>query len=713
MEKSDNDHAQLIKANEELALEVQQRHKAEEALHYRLEFGRIINILSTHFINVPLDEIDDGISGALQTIAEFVGFNRGYVFLFSRKESKLAKTYEWWGENASSSEPRFSEISDKSLPCLMERLVKLETVIIPDIEDFTALTANPAQIKLVAPKDIKSFVAIPMVYGGFLMGFLGFDTSKQKIEIPEDIVSQLKITGEIFVNALVRKETEELINSEKERLAVTLRSIKDAVISTDTQGKITLINRAAEELIGWMHEEAVGRPFDDVVRLLDVKTHQLVSNSIHEALRGGRAVDVPRRVILLSKNGSEKIVVDRSATLRSKSSVIIGAVSVIRDVTAEQRMEDELFKKQKFESLGLLAGGIAHDFNNILTSTLSNISLMKMQDNLNQDMKEMLDETEKATLQATKLTQQLLTIAKGGTLVKKTASLSELLKDTAKFVLRGSKAKCELLIDENLWPVDIDVDQIAQVIQNMIINAEQAMPNGGILNIFANNVIVDEKMGLPIWSGKYIKISIRDQGIGMSGDQLKRLFEPYFTTKPKGNGLGLATAYSIIKRHEGYINVESQEGKGTTFQIYLPASQKLEVAKENPKGPAVKGKILIMDDEDLVRRAIQRALASVGYGVEVAPEGRQTLKLYQEAKDKGEPFDAVILDLTISGGMGGKEVMEQLVKIDPKVRGIASSGYSTDVVMTDFLNYGFKAAIVKPYNIEDISKVLDRVIAVK
>lgn len=508
-----------------------------------------------------------------------------------------------------------------------------------------------------------------------------------------------------------RKEAEAALAAEKDRLAVTLRSIGDGVICTDAAGNVVLMNRVAEELTGWREEEAIGKPLTEVFHIINEKTRKRCDNPVEKVLETGGVVGLANHTVLVSRDGTERILADSGAPIRGKDGEIIGVVLVFRDVTERRKMEEELQRVEKLESIGILAGGIAHDFNNILMGILGNISLAKMDAKPEDKVFERLTEVERASLRAKDLAQQLLTFSRGGAPIKKTASVAELLKDSVTFALRGSNVRCEFSLPDDLWPVEVDEAQINQVINNLIINAEQAMPEGGIINVRAENMVVGTEQGLPLKEGRYVKIAIEDQGIGILKEHLPRIFDPYFTTKQKGSGLGLATSYSIIKRHDGYITVESQLGVGTTIYIYLPASEK-PISKSEGKEEKLnlgQGKVLLMDDEEIVRKVAGKMLEHLGYEVEFAKDGAEAIELYKKAKESGEPFDAVIMDLTIPGGMGGKEAIQRLLEIDPQVKAIVSSGYSNDPIMSNFIEYGFSGVVVKPYKIEDLSKTLHEI----
>ncbi len=401
-----------------------------------------------------------------------------------------------------------------------------------------------------------------------------------------------------------------------------------------------------------------------------------------------------------------------SSLVRYAGNTLVQAI--FRDISERRKMEEERLLLSKLESLGLLAGGIAHDFNNILTAILGNISLARMEAVRTGKPEEFpsarLAEAEKACERAQALASQLLSFAKGGLPIKKVTSVAELIKESANLALSGSKARSKLVIPKDLWLVEVDEGQISQVFNNLLINADQAMPEGGTITVQAENVRVGDELPLP--QGRYVKITVADQGIGIPSNYLGKIFDPYFTTKQKGSGLGLATVHSIIRNNAGYITVESQVGVGTTFYVYLPAvAGKIAPDKESPAAPIQgQGRILIMDDEEMVRNVLGTMLKKLGYEVDYAVNGEEAIKKYTTAQQGGQAFTAVIFDLTVPGGIGGMEALKQILSSDPLVKAIVSSGYSDDPIMANYKEYGFKGVITKPYRISELSEVLSEMI---
>ncbi len=509
-----------------------------------------------------------------------------------------------------------------------------------------------------------------------------------------------------------RKKFEQELEAETERLRVTLASIGDGVISTDTSGRVALMNNVAENLTGWTQQQALGKSLKQVLNIINEKTRRPCEDPVEKVVRTGKVIGLANHTILVSKGGSERTIADSGAPIRDKKGRITGVVIVFRDITEKQKIETELVRMEKLDSVGILAGGIAHDFNNILTVILGNVTLAKLFSKPGEKVYYRLGEAEKAVMRAQDLTRQLLTFARGGTPVKATASIQDIVRESCAFALTGSNVKFDAQIPDDLWNVEVDKGQISQVINNLIINAGQAMPSGGNIKIIACNQVVPE--GSPgRKSGKFIKITIMDEGPGIAEDHLHRIFDPYFTTKSEGTGLGLATSYSIIKKHDGMIEVESRLGKGTTFNMYLPASDQTTPEKQDQCDYIFTGtgRVLLMDDEERIRELAGEMLGILGFEVVMAKDGAEAVELYRAHLNSSNPFTLVIMDLTVPGGLGGAEAIKLLLEMDPNVKAIVSSGYSNDPIMAEYKRYGFSGVVGKPYNVKELSNVLARVLA--
>jgi PAS domain S-box-containing protein len=512
------------------------------------------------------------------------------------------------------------------------------------------------------------------------------------------------------------RRAEQALAAEKERLAVTLRSIADGIITTDLDGTIVSINSVAETLTGWTEREAAGHPLAAVFRNVDPETRELCDNSVATLLASSRAPGPSRCTILVARDLAERPIEEGAASVCDADGHAIGMVVAFRDITDALRIQEERAKASRLASLGLLAGGIAHDFNNVLLAILGNVSIARATMPRAEAAADALAEAEQACVRARQLTWQLLTFSKGGVPVKKTVVVSRALRESAALVLRGSTASFTLDCSPDLWSVQADEGQLTQVFSNVLVNAGQAMPHGGPITVTATNIYEPEarsQYGLRISPGPYVRVSIADKGIGIPREHLDRIFDPYFTTKQRGSGLGLATAYSIVKNHGGFVSVDSHLGGGTTMHITLPATAVCEVPEAAASwrpGRGGRQRVLVMDDEESVRTLALNMLEFLGYDGEVVDSGSAAVDRFARALQGGQPFDVVILDLMVPAGVGAKEAMDRLAAIDPSVKGIVMSGYVQDSALTDFRTHGFQAAISKPFTLQELSATLQTVV---
>lgn len=508
-----------------------------------------------------------------------------------------------------------------------------------------------------------------------------------------------------------RKLMEQALLEEKDRLVTTLQSVREAILTADREGRVTFLNPLAEEVTGWRHQEALHQPVQNVLRLASENLQPGQSSSLQFQSTTLALLESPCPLTLLTKSGAQRTITMRESPIRDRLGHLLGTVMVFQDITDHARLQEEQQRLNKLNSLGMLAGGLAHDFNNLLTTILGNVFVAKLRMVPKDPLTQNLEQAEQACLRAKELTQQLLTFAKGGVPVKTSVPIGDLVRKSTIFALSGSPISCHFDIPDTLRPLDADAAQLRQVIQNIAINARQAMPEGGQYTIRIRNVSFQDSSPLPspaLSPGHYIQIVFEDQGTGIEERHLSNIFDPYFTTKPGASGLGLATAHSIIRQHQGHICVQSTPGKGTTMNVYLPSS-----FSDQPKGsapsprPSGRARILVMDDEQSIRRMVEDALIQFGYEVSCAQDGQEAIDLFSQAMSQGKKFDAVLLDLTVPGGMGGKEALQRLRKLDPQVKAVVTSGYSDDPIMSEYQQYGFQSILLKPYKIMDLAKTLE------
>ena len=679
--------------------DITERRRVENAIRYRMEFEALITSISTKFINLLPEEMDHGIDLALREIGEFADVDRSYLFRFNEDGKTMDNTHEWCANGIDPQIRNLQGISVEDFRWVTAPIKRSQAVHIPRVADLP----DEARIEKeeFQSEGIKSLVLVPTPLAGSASGFLGFDSVREEKTWSEDVISLLRIVGEIIANALDRKQTLEALQEAEERWRSIAEYSPDYILLLNLEGEILYINRTVTDLT---REDVMG---SSALDHLSEKTRPELEALFRKVLKTAKPEKF--EVEFTGTDGIERHIESRVGPVL-RAGRVVGFIVRATDITERKRLEQEIAKTQKLESVGILAGGIAHDFNNILTSILTNISMVKMYGELDAETGKMLSDAEKASLRATSLTQQMLIFAKGGVPVKQPLSLPGLIRDSADFALSGSNSRCEYNAHEDLWPVEADEGQIGQVINNLVINADQAMPEGGIISVHAENMTLEPGHDLPLKEGDYVRISLADQGTGIPESHLDKIFDPFFTTKQKGSGLGLSTSFSIVSSHDGHIHVDSRVGEGTTFHVYLPAAKNKKTAKKlkRKRPPSGRGRVLLIDDEEFIRNSTGKVLKRLGYRAEFAEEGARGIRLYEDAMKKGDPFDAVIMDLTIPGGMGGKEAVKKLKIIDPDATIIVSSGYFNDPVMADYKGHGFSGVIVKPYKIEDLGNTIKK-----
>ena len=499
-------------------------------------------------------------------------------------------------------------------------------------------------------------------------------------------------------------ETNEELQITHDELQAIFDSAPIGIIVLDVKLQILTCNQNAEKYLMQECTDVIGQKCHKAICQKESFPDDCICLSV---LRGGATCQ--KRGWLIKDRYYDVI----GTPLLNVGGEVSSVVLVYVDVTTQRRLGQEMARTLKLESLGLLAGGLAHDFNNSLAAILQNVTLARLHSDPVGKVKNWLEKTENAAFKAQHLTKQLLTFAKGGMPVVQEVAIDKLVRETASFALSGSNVQCVFSIPQDLWPTRVDPGQIDQVVRNLIINGDQAMPEGGKIEVTCRNRFFTENDLLAILPGNYVALTISDNGFGISPENLDKIFDPYFTTKEEGNGLGLAISHAIISKHQGNIVVKSELGVGTSFEIFLPAIDPTASETVEPSGaqlPAGSGRILVMDDEEMVCEATADLLDFLGYSISTAADGREALRLYQEALDRQEPIDIVILDLTVPGGMGGEECLRELRRLDPDVVGIATIGYCNNPVMSNYLDYGFKGVLPKPCKVEKMAQLIEELL---
>ncbi|HMQ50625.1 MAG TPA: PAS domain S-box protein [Anaerolineae bacterium] len=515
-----------------------------------------------------------------------------------------------------------------------------------------------------------------------------------------------KLGDTIFYHAIARditarKLVDQELRESEEKYRTLVNGMHDTVWVIDFNGRFIDTNNAATEILGYTREELLSMGPADIDSSLDVTViKRLIKQIPSDKLQIFETSHS-------TKNGKQIPVEIQSCVVKYQGEKAI--LSIARDITDRKRAEAERLKLRKLETVGMLAGGIAHDFNNLLTGVFGNIELAKMFLTPDHEAYKFLESAQQAMGRATNLTKQLLTFAKGGDPIKEVFAISEALTESAQFSLQGSNVKLQINIASGLWEIEADKGQLSQVINNLVINAQQAMPNGGIITLSVSNIETSE--------GKYVQITVQDEGVGIAPQHLDKIFDPYFTTKRTATGLGLAVTHSIISKHNGTITVDSQLNRGTIFTIRLPAAQATEKIT-SPKnllqeinGMLVSAAhILVLDDEEKIRQVLGAMLKRMGHNVSWAINGQEAIAQYRDAYQSGQAYDMVIMDLTISGGMGGQAAAREIIKINPQAKLIVSSGYHTDPVMANYTAYGFQGLVAKPYRFAELKHVVEQVL---
>jgi PAS domain S-box-containing protein len=520
------------------------------------------------------------------------------------------------------------------------------------------------------------------------------------------------MVAESFLNSLEKrllKTVEQTLWRSEEMLGTLVDTIPSAIYMKDTQGRIILVNEAYEKFAGKPRDRIIGEMERTVLPEETAISNGRVDRWV---LTDGKQF---RHEFVMESAGRHRVFEAVKTPVKNGEGQVVGLLGVLNDVTDSRLMQEELLKAVRLESVGQLAGGIAHDFNNLLTVILGAASLAERKIEQGQDPGNTLQRLQEAAQKARALTHRLLTFSTGGAPIKSITDFRELLEEAVELALSGTTIRCVFEFPPDLHMVHCDRSQLSQAIRNIVLNAVQAMPGGGTITVSAANVRIsdsrikdnqDEGESLPLDSGDYIRFCIRDHGSGIPRDISSRIFDPYFTTRDKSTGLGLPTAYSVLRRHRGFLRFEPPPGGGAAFYGYLPSAGDVSVQSDSAKTPGSNLKILVLDDEPMVLETIGEMLEALGHSAGLAESGETVIKMYEEALEAGEPYDLLILDLTVPGGVGGEETLKTLKSRHPDVKAFVSSGYSNNPIMANHERFGFVGVIAKPYHLDQLGDTI-------
>jgi PAS domain S-box-containing protein len=538
------------------------------------------------------------------------------------------------------------------------------------------------------------------------------------VGVSRNITAQKEIENQLAqyreqLEGLVGVRTRELRRL-SDRLQVILRSLVEGIVAVDAEGRVMLMNESAENLTGWSQADGLGRHLPEILQIEEEKTRQdLAVPALFSLARIPAGLGARLNAWLKPREGELRLVSINASPLIGLDGGESGSVLIIRDISIERQIENQNLRNQKLESLGLLAGGIAHDFNNLLMSILGNLSLARHEVPPGSPTAAFLENAESACHRARGLSTQLLTFAHGGAPVKQVIHLERPVREAAELPLHGSSVTLDLRVSPSLDLVEADEGQLVQAVNNLVLNAKQAMPGGGRVFLALDNVTLDDSHQHPtLPPGRYVRIKIQDTGPGIPPEHLSRIFDPYFTTKKSGSGIGLTSVHSIVTRHGGHVEVSSPFNSGACFTILLPASSK-DQTPASPVRPPMPNKrvlkLLALDDDPSIRGVFKLMLTKMGHRVTVAGTSGEALDEFSRALGSSEPYDLVFVDLTMPGDFSGEEVINKLRAIHPDARIVIMSGYSTSSLLSRYSELGLVGALAKPFDLPTLQELLNKV----
>lgn len=703
-----NQENQTLLATIAQGQDITERKRSEEKLLYRVELERLISTLSTNFINVMPDEIDQRINYALQKIGEFADIDRSYIFLFYDNLTRMNNTHEWCAEGIKTQIHINQGLLVSNFSWCEGRIKRFETIHVPRVAD---LPADVTEKEFFQSQGIQSFILVPMIYGKSLYGFLGFDSVGKEKSWSEDIIALLKIVGEMCVNVLERNQTEKALRESEENYRTLTENINLGIYrnSPDYKGTFLEANPAIIKIFGFKNRKEFL-----TINVVDLYQNPEDRNKFnHKMLREGFVKD--EELKLKKKDGTLLIASVSTVAVKDEKGKIKYYDGIIEDITERKHLEQQFFQAQKMEGIGRLAGGIAHDFNNLLTSIIGYAEIAKMKLPSNSQTLNYTKQILKTADKATTLIQQLLAFSRRALIQPKVLDLNKVIRNFKPLLQRilGEDIILEFISDKTLGNIKIDPNQVEQIIMNLAVNSRDAMPKGGKLTIETRNVRLDKnytKRYLNLKPGRYVLFAVSDTGYGMNSETLSHIFEPFFTTKEKGTGLGLSTVYGIVNQSGGHINVYSEVEKETIFKIYFPKVDE-ELEKEvtlSESSRLLKGKetVLLVEDEENILELTVKVLTECGYRVLTAKSGKTALPIWEKHKKE---IDLLLTDVVMPG-ISGKELVEKLLPSKPELKVLYMSGYSRDIISYHGLVESDIHLIQKPFTPEELTRKIREVL---
>lgn len=679
---------------------------AEQALKRSADFEKTVSEISSQFLTSRITT--ESITRALKAMGQLSQSSRAMLYNIDIDTQSLSAEAEWCASGVASDLSSRQHIPIQNWEFWKQRFDQENILHVPDTTHLPAEAETEQQI--VLQHGIKSLVILPFKVRGAYHSAISFEHIEHTGPWSEQDIQLLQISSEIISTAFERRQADEMLRKSEEQYRLLFDKNNDQIFlhKIDDELKPTRfinVNERACEKLGYSKEE-----------LLQLTVYDIDAKEEQQKIQNNSRILLERKshlfeTIHVTRNGELCPVEINAHIVEMDGEQVV--FSIARDISERKQIEEEIQKSQRLESIGVLAGGIAHDFNNLLSIILGNAQLLRTKSTDTETIAKYIQNIEQGATQASHLTQQLLTFARGGEPIKSKTRLEDLIRESVQLALSGLEKTAEFQMAENLWPAEIDKGQIRQVLHNLVLNADQAMPGNGEIVVSSQNVTASEVNALRALESHYfVEIRIQDFGEGIPETEIEKIFDPYYTTKESGSGLGLTVAYSIVRKHQGLLTVESKVGQGTTVHIYLPAmpTEAVRQAAKRQSFENCRGKLLVMDDEDLVLDMIRDLLTDIGFEVACVKEGEQLLQAYKAAQHDGTPFDAVIMDLTISKGMGGKATIERLRQLDPQVKALVSSGYSNDTIMANYASYGFDGVVAKPFTLDELCEALTQLL---